>query len=1226
MASLRNILNPEDGRRRTVRSASTRCSVVSPAHSTRLILNMDQASTSEVPSSPETSFVSDASDNLATEELVSKDHEVHPDCPNSLACLPNTEGRPQHTLPVILRCAILGSSRQRLTIREIYAAMENKYAYYRTAGPTWKQSVRHHLSLNRLFERQPRPATDPGFGSYWTVNLSAPPGTKRPRKRGRQIKEAPDGLSLPPKKRGRPRKSSLDKDQLYSLLGEDEECKQGVTIPSSNVLDLDDLREKQDFVDCQVSTYVSEEDCESEEELVHPLDRRNSLAGSGLSAYQPSQTQQILSPPFSTFRNPDNIVDSLKTEISLLRRQSTDAISLSLRLSDQLLQVQAEASRTRDILQAVEQRFDMETRRRSELERMLNAEEKRRIKAEQALNAHLLVFTASLSLRIYEIPTTTPSKKLVHPVRVISRAHEAPVHVCKVDPTSTYLASGSADGVVKVWNIRNGFVTHVFKGHGGIVSALTFDYPQDMSSIARQQKMRLITGSVDTRLRVFDLTATSDSARGGKPEAVLEGHYSVPRGLDVSLDGKWLVSGGRDSVVLIWDLSSNQAPLQSASEKSKGKGKDKAFSPTLVKTIPVLERVEALGILRPDEDLTGSSSGSDAIRFYTGGEKGVVRIWDGKDGNVLFSLGKECAKVADDQEEQRQIVDVMYVPATSSVVSVHADQNIICHSLSTRSLTRQLIGYNDEIVDTTLLSPAFPISAVKGRDSHLALATNSSLIRIYDIHTFDARLLDGHTDVVLALDQGADGQLLASGSKDRSARLWAPLKAKPGDPAVEWGYGCVGICEGHAESIGAISVSKKADNVGGSNHPQFMFTGSQDRTIKMWDLTGIPLTCGDDEAAPSRCKSLCTHKAHDKDINALDISPNDRLLVSGSQDRTAKVFSIEYIAGSRGSAPRGELKLIGTCKGHKRGVWTVRFSRAERILATGSGDKTVKLWSLDDFSCLKTLEGHTNSVLRVNFLNVGLQIVSTSSDGLVKLWDIKSEECVTTLDNHEDKIWALAVSNDESRIVSGAADSVITFWEDCTEEQNNEKEVARANLVQKEQDFQNYIAINDYRRAIQLALAMQQPGRLLSLFRDVQTGGVDSASVTGQLSIDEVIRTLGGSELAKLLKFVRDWNTNAKTSRIAQGVMYAILKLRSADDLVKAFGDEQDEAAFIGDLNAVSRPGSALKEFVDAFIPYTERHLSRMNKLVQDSYMVDYILGEMDDGTINDMDVDSAYV
>jgi Forkhead domain len=67
-----------------------------------------------------------------------KEHCAHPTCPDALRCLPDTDGRPQHTLPVILRCAILGSKMKRLTIREIYAAMEEKYPYYRTAGSTWK--------------------------------------------------------------------------------------------------------------------------------------------------------------------------------------------------------------------------------------------------------------------------------------------------------------------------------------------------------------------------------------------------------------------------------------------------------------------------------------------------------------------------------------------------------------------------------------------------------------------------------------------------------------------------------------------------------------------------------------------------------------------------------------------------------------------------------------------------------------------------------------------------------------------------------------------------------------------------------------------------------------------------------------------------------------------------------------------------------------------------------
>ena len=274
-------------------------------------------------------------------------------------------------------------------------------------------------------------------------------------------------------------------------------------------------------------------------------------------------------------------------------------------------------------------------------------------------SSHLAVFTSALALRIYEVPTLKEqATKPVHPVRVVSRAHDAPIHVCKADPTSTYLASGSADGTVKVWNILRGFVTHVFKGHGGVVSALAFNYPFDPSAVERETKMQLITGSVDTRIRIFDLSAVA--ARSGtalRPEAVLEGHVSVPRGLDVSPDGKWLVSGGRDSVVMVWDIS-HKSPATHQSKSNKGKGKETAFAPSLAKTIPVLERVEAVGLLLPEEDLAGAPSGSAKLRFYTGGEKGVVRIWDAREGTVLFTLGHE-RDGGDDQEEQRQIVDSM---------------------------------------------------------------------------------------------------------------------------------------------------------------------------------------------------------------------------------------------------------------------------------------------------------------------------------------------------------------------------------------------------------------------------------------------------------------------------------------------------------------------------------------------------------------------------------------
>lgn len=275
-------------------------------------------------------------------------------------------------------------------------------------------------------------------------------------------------------------------------------------------------------------------------------------------------------------------------------------------------------------------------------------------------SSHLIVFTASLSLRIYELPNTiTPLGQLAPPIRVVGRAHDAPVHTCVVDPTSTYLASGSADGVVKVWNILRGFVTHVFKGHGGVVSALLFSYPQDRSTVVRRETMHLISASADTRIRIFNLAEGSSTSSGGKPAAVLEGHVSVPRGLDVSRDGRWLISGGRDSVVLIWDLHSRQPP-DALSKKRKKSDAILGLTPKLFKTIPVLERVEAVGILHPQDDEEESTL--ETLKFYTGGEQGVVRVWDAKSATVAQQLGKELhGTPSEDLEEQRQITNILQV-------------------------------------------------------------------------------------------------------------------------------------------------------------------------------------------------------------------------------------------------------------------------------------------------------------------------------------------------------------------------------------------------------------------------------------------------------------------------------------------------------------------------------------------------------------------------------------
>lgn len=188
-----------------------------------------------------------------------------------------------------------------------------------------------------------------------------------------------------------------------------------------------------------------------------------------------------------------------------------------------------------------------------------------------------------------------------------------------------------------------------------------------------------------------------------------------------------------------------------------------------------------------------------------------------------------------------------------------------------------------------------------------------------------------------------------------------------------------------------------------------------------------------------------------------------------------------------------------------------------------------------------------------------------------------------------------------------------------------------ADFSSSEQDFTNYLALKDYRRAIQLALAMSQPGRLLHLFTTIMTTPSSPTSLTGSDEVDQVISSLSGTDLVRLLKFVRDWNSNARTSSVAQRVLHAVLKLRTPEDLLAAFENKAPEELAVdpeadmdvdGDAGQAGQqeskkrkePPTSFKDLLDGLIPYSQRHFTRIDKLVQESYMLDYIVGEMDGG------------
>ena len=425
----------------------------------------------------------------------------------------------------------------------------------------------------------------------------------------------------------------------------------------------------------------------------------------------------------------------------------------------------------------------------------------------------------------------------------------------------------------------------------------------------------------------------------------------------------------------------------------------------------------------------------------------------------------------------------------------------------------------------------------------------------------------------------------------------------------------------------------------------FFLTGSQDRTIKRWNTSKLNVT----GSKPHTPKALYTRKAHEKDINALDVNHSSTLFASASQDRTAKIWSVEDGA------------VAGVLRGHKRGVWSIRFapkdtpisttvpgSISRGIVATGSGDKTIKLWSLSDYSCLLTFEGHNNSVLKVLWLppphisqsdedissrgaaQTNPLVASAGADGLVKIWSPFTGEVETTLDNHTDRVWALATpytfsstthrqgntteSNYDFSLVSGAADSAVTFWKDTTSSTLSAAVTASSERIEQDQQLQNYIHTGAYREAITLALRLNHPGRLLSLLTisidtNEDTAERDPDSLTGNADIDAVLKTLDDELLYILLIRLRDWNTNARTARVSQRILYALFRSYPSSTFIE-LADRKNVLPNDGK----SGKSAAMKDILEALAAYTERHYRRIEELVDESYLVEWVLGEMDGG------------
>lgn len=160
-----------------------------------------------------------------------------------------------------------------------------------------------------------------------------------------------------------------------------------------------------------------------------------------------------------------------------------------------------------------------------------------------------------------------------------------------------------------------------------------------------------------------------------------------------------------------------------------------------------------------------------------------------------------------------------------------------------------------------------------------------------------------------------------------------------------------------------------------------------------------------------------TLAGHSDGVMPIAFSPDGRLLASGSMDKTIKLWDVRT----------GTLKQ--TLTGHSNGVHSLEFSPDGMTLASGSDDKTIKLWNAQTGALKLTISGHNSAVHTVAFSPDGSQLASGSTDKTIKVWDVRTGALKQTLTGHGETVKTVAFSPDGKLLASGSDDKTIKLWD-----------------------------------------------------------------------------------------------------------------------------------------------------------------------------------------------------
>jgi len=573
------------------------------------------------------------------------------------------------------------------------------------------------------------------------------------------------------------------------------------------------------------------------------------------------------------------------------------------------------------------------------------------------------------------------------------KGHRGTVNSVAFSPDDKQLASGSADNTIKIWDVASGREKQTMSGHTLFVSSVAFSPDGKM----------LASGSGDQTVKLWDV-ATGRELR--TLPAGLKAWAGLPVSVAFSPDGRTLATGAQ--LVKLWDVrTGNEIRSIRVTESNSPMERPIAFNydGTVLVTggggVKLWEVAtgKALRTLPGDARVLSFSSDQKTIAGAGGTE---VKLWNAKTGqdqqtlegsqlgvdSVAFSPDGKLLAVGnsdntvvlwDSLKNQKLRVLKGHVSAISSV-AVSGDDKVLASALAAgvAGIARDdTIKIWDPVTGQLVRSLTGKYSGhsigLSSDGATLVSGSAGSSVSLWNVSQSEAQqqftVPRGSRFVPDRVALSPDGKLIAGGGRDNAIKLWDAGAGRE-----------LFTLMGHTKSIRDLAFSP--DN-------KLLASAGQDADIRLWSIaTGVEVK---------------TLTAHSGGVVSIAFSSDGKKLVSGSQDRMILLWNID--SGESDAAYLG----------HQGSVNAVAFSPDGKKLASGSEDGEVRIWEVATRGPqgepvvvnrpLYSLTGHRGSVNSLSFNSDGKLLVSGSGDASMKLWDVRTGKELASLFSLDQQDW-----------------------------------------------------------------------------------------------------------------------------------------------------------------------------------------------------------------------------